>query len=657
MISQPAVQSTGAPIASGSVPDQPTENGGLFAGFLKVAVWDGAILFLRSFHPDYIPPGMEPSAQPDEGPAFTFGSPNGQDSFFQGVELAARLVSPNTVLPAEIRTLMEGLVTLSAAARLTDLFGGLCLTAASAQGLSQKDTTVDGSPTNDKGRKKKKPQQTPQRTSPPATTSIGTGQLPKTAVALGALSSLSAAAAASLSGNKTEGPIEVPDANTLGKIGRDPAYPLNGTYRQTADIDGSDLSHSIGNKTHAFTGQYDGQCRTIGNLSQCMVKALKGDVDSLRFTNASIRSSDPAGVVACRVSHGGTASNIRVEHSHVTREGDGYGGTGIAGGDIRGTVANITAVDCSVRARGVTGIGGGYAKGTIDNITAMNCTVEGSFAGIGVGSLYHGSVANTIAINCTVKTHECHAGIGAGLIYHGSVADTTAVNCNVTAFNGHAGIGAGLTYHGSVADTTAMNCKVAVTSSEGHFKGHAGIGSGAVYDHASVANTMAMNCTVKSHGGDAGIGAGAVKNGTVANSYVANSTIDSEYGNANLGGGPAPTNCNVRVNGELQPDSAGDCRYLPDPFCEDIHPSLVSPDCQPGDYHFGTTSDTVSGFELCPVPGATLALPTGVAPLAASLGGGTMAGITLVASAAVLTGVAGMYIYRQYNRKSSSAGA
>ncbi len=196
MIFQPAVQSTGAPMASGSVPDQPTESDGLFAGFLKVAPWRVPILFLRSLHPGYIPPGTQPSAQPDEGPIFTFGSPDGQDSsFFQGVELGARLVSPYTVLPAEISTMLEGIVTLSAATRLKYLLGAFGATKGSLPEQSRADSPVDGSPTNDKGRKKKTSQQVRQRTSPPAIASVRTGPLPKAAVALGVLSGLTAVGA------------------------------------------------------------------------------------------------------------------------------------------------------------------------------------------------------------------------------------------------------------------------------------------------------------------------------------------------------------------------------------------------------------------------------------------------------------------------------
>lgn len=99
------------------------------------------------------PPKMQSSVQPDKGPAFTFGSPGGKDSsFFEGVALGARLVSPYTVLPAEIGTMLRGFITLSSATRLRDLFGA-------TKGLpprqSQADSPVDGSPTNDKGRKKR----------------------------------------------------------------------------------------------------------------------------------------------------------------------------------------------------------------------------------------------------------------------------------------------------------------------------------------------------------------------------------------------------------------------------------------------------------------------------------------------------------------------
>ncbi|WP_257263252.1 hypothetical protein [Endozoicomonas sp. ONNA2] len=218
MISQPSVQTTGAPSASASVPVQ--QKWGVWAG-VKVALRDGFIPFLQSWHPGYEPLGWQSSAQPDGGLAFSIGSPDGPESgFFQGVALGARLVSSYAELPAEISSMLEGVVTFSSATRLRDLFGGFGATKDTAPGQGRVDSPVYGSATNDKGRRKKKPQQTPQPTSLPATASVGLGQLPKAAVVLGVLSGLTAGANAFPSGSK-EGWKPVPDAKTLGKFGRD----------------------------------------------------------------------------------------------------------------------------------------------------------------------------------------------------------------------------------------------------------------------------------------------------------------------------------------------------------------------------------------------------------------------------------------------------
>ncbi|MBO9496509.1 hypothetical protein J7438_20845 [Thalassotalea sp. G20_0] len=553
-------------MASGSVPDQPTESDGLFAGFLTVAPWRVPILFLRSLHPGYIPSGTQPSAQPDEGPAFTFGSPDGQDSsFFQGVELAARLVSPYTVLPAEIRTMLEGIVTFSAATRFRDLLGVFGATEGSPPTENRADISEDGSPTNDKGRKKKKPQQKPQRTSPPATTSIGTGQLPKTAVALGALSSLTAAAAASPSGSKTEVPILVPNATTLGKIGdpKYPNYPLNGTYQQTADINVTRSFRSIGSRKRPFTGEYDGKNYTISGLDRCLVKNLKGKVLRLRFIDPNIRTkvkTTSTGVAACKMSDAkAVISNIYVKDFVLFTKGN-KASAGIAVGEIKGgTVRNTTAVNCKVTTSGSSvyaGIGAGYVhNGKVSGTTAVNCKViTSSSAGIGVGRVDEGSVADTSAMNCTVetkkpKTNECNAGIGAGREISSSVARTRAVNSNVTSSGsyGNAGIGVGA---GIANDTTAMNCNV--TSSGSYVSAGIGVGNGYATD------TTAMNCTVTTNGeeeSNAGIGAG--DGGTARNTIAKDCTVETYgiKGNAGIGvgGGIAADtiamNCTVKTYG------------------------------------------------------------------------------------------------------------
>ena len=324
MISQPAVQPTDTSFASASAPVQPTVNGGLWAG-LDVAIRSGVIPLLRSLHPGYLPPGLQPSAQPDEGPAFTIGSADGQGSgFLQGAELGARLVSSYTVLPAEISTLLEGIFTLSALGRFArDQFGALRATTGTTTGQSRADCMMDGSPTNDKGKKKKAPHKIRQRTTPPATASVRTGQLPNTSLALRTLASLAAVGASSASDSDITPWVEVADAETLGKVCHKAEYPCDKKYRLIKDIDGSQLTQPIGNKTNPFTGHFYGNDYTIGNLSDCLVKKLtgKGRIDRLRLIDANITSTAPTGVAACEMSDDAMISNIKVERAYLATKG------------------------------------------------------------------------------------------------------------------------------------------------------------------------------------------------------------------------------------------------------------------------------------------------------------------------------------------------
>ena len=607
----------GIPAASGSAPVQPGVSGGRLSGS-DVVIRSGVIPFLQSLYPGYLPPHLQSSMQRGDGPAFTIDSGKEKGSgFLQGTELAARVASAYALLPTEIGTLVGGFVTLSAAARFAwDQLGALVATADTPPGQNRADSTVASSPTNDRGKKKKTAQPIRQRTSPPATAPVHTGQLTKTAVALGTLSSLTAAGAATASDSKTVRWIAVANAKTLAKIGLVPDYPLNGNYLQTADIDGGELVQSIGSKHYPFTGKYYGRDHTIENLRHCFVKNLKGQVDSLRFTDASIRSgSDPTAVVACEVSRGGTVSNIRVENAHVDSRWDK---AAIVGAEISGNVANITAVDCSVSADEHAGIGGGSvdSPGTLANITAINCTVENSddYYDVGIGAGYvSGSIANITAINCNVKVHGAYgdAGIGAGSAYSyysysgRGVSNTIAINCTVeTSGKGDAGIGVGRVngdYAYTVANTIAINCTVE-TSGDG---ADAGIGAGSI-SYGTIANTMAFNSKVKTSGRTASAGIGTAGFGTVVNTMAVNTAVESRYAYANIRGGANPTICNVRINSVLQQDTADDCRYLLDHFCENIAP-LLKPNCQPGDrYSWALTSDTFTGFESFPIVPKTI---------------------------------------------------
>ncbi|MBO9497632.1 hypothetical protein J7438_26615, partial [Thalassotalea sp. G20_0] len=154
----------------------------------------------------------------------------------------------------------------------------------------------------------------------------------------------------------------------LGKIGLAdyPEYPPDGKYQQTANI--------IVNETHkligTFTGEYDGQCYTISGLYDCFVDTLKGNssIRNLHFTDADItHNKKTTGLAACVVDEYGTVSNIWAENVHIhTSRDDAY--VGIGGGEVKGKVACITAVDSTVTTTGKqasAGIGGGFVSGTV----------------------------------------------------------------------------------------------------------------------------------------------------------------------------------------------------------------------------------------------------------------------------------------------------
>ncbi|WP_101749181.1 hypothetical protein [Endozoicomonas acroporae] len=213
--------------------------------------------------------------------------------------------------------------------------------------------------------------------------------------------------------------INITNAEDLGKIGRDREYQLHDTYQQTADIVVTKDHQSIGNDTHPFTGEYDGQCRTISGLSDCFVDTLQGSIRNLHFTGANITSRKTTGLAACVVERGGMVANIMAVDSTVETVG---ADAGIGGGRVKGKVANTTAVNSRVTTSGddaQAGIGGGWVEGTVDNTTAVYSHVTtsgyGSDGGIGGGAV-RGTVANTTAVNSRVTTSgdDAQAGIGGG---------------------------------------------------------------------------------------------------------------------------------------------------------------------------------------------------------------------------------------------------
>ena len=529
LLTQSTLSAPGVALNSEPVFNPPSE--GRWVG-LGVAIRSGMVPFLRSLDPGHLPPNTRPQAV--NGPAFTLGS--AEDSgFLQGVDLAVRLVSPCAGLPEGISNMMGSAISASAAFRF-----------AWDQWAAMSDSTSEGELTDcpdkhDKEKAEKAPANARHKSGKTAAAAtVGRAQLPTVAVALGAMACLTPAAAQSVT--------EVADAETLGKIGRDPNYPLTGHYRQSSDIDGSALSQSIGNHSHPFTGQYDGQCHTIANLQRCLVQAMKdgGRVDSLRFTGANINSNETAGVVACEILDDALVSNIQVEDAFVATSGKEKF-AGIGAGYVRGAVTNMTVVNGTVTtsgARAHAGISAGKLEGKDSAVTrtgALNCKVsvlgKDADAGIGAGHVMNGTVNNTMAAHSRVEVlKEGAAAIGAGKVVEGTIAKTTAAYCHVKGIGGWAtstglsAIGVGWAGGTDVFDTVAVHCEV-----EGEQSGGSGIGAGRNL-LGKIARVASINSNVNNTD-SAAIGVGLLMSGTLDNTTSVNSTVSTSGSTAYVGTG------------------------------------------------------------------------------------------------------------------------
>ena len=503
LLTQPTLSAPGVPLNSGPVFNPPSE--GRWAG-LGIAIRSAMVPFLQSLDPGYLPPSTRHKTV--NSPVFTFGF--AEDSgFLQGVELAARLVSPCAGLPEGFSNMMASAISTSAALRFAwDQWAAMSDSAPASELTDCPDKNDDKDKTRVQADER-------QQANKPAAAAMGAAQLPTVAFALGAMSFLAAAEAQSV--------IEVADAETLGKIGRDPSYPLDGRYRQSSDIDGSGLSQSIGSRSHPFTGQYDGQNHTIDNLQRCLVQTLKdgGHVDSLRFTRANINSTETTGVVACEILDNALASNIQVEDAFVATSGEEKF-AGIGAGYVRGAVTNMTVVNGMVTTSGTrahAGISAGKLEGKDSAVTgsvSVNCKVstfgDGSKSGIGAGHLQNGTVTDTLTVDSEVlaEGEGAATGIGAGHVNAGTVVGTTGVNSNVSTSGGdsHVAIGAGLVDHGGIVNKTTGVFSQAIASGDGSY---VGIGVGRITE-GTVNNTVAVRCLSLTSGipATAAIGAGHV---------------------------------------------------------------------------------------------------------------------------------------------------
>ena len=554
----------------------------------------GVSTFLASLNPEFVP---VPTALGQIDPPVH----NDASIWLQGTELAARVVSAYTSLPGGSCTSVLN----------------FCLAAQTLWRLSA-DKEQD---------QKATPGQQP-------------GNVPKAAIALGAMANLVVADAASDSTDS--GWIEIGNVTTLGNIGSDPNYPLNGSYRQSADIDARQLRAPIGNDSHPFTGQYDGHGRAIDNLRCCLVAKLDGTVHSLRFRRADIVANKTAAVVACEVTRRGVVQGIEVAHARVFTNANGaYAGigAGVAAGTVDGIdVINSTVDTSGLGANGAIGAGVLHKNGQVRHINALQCTVRArrfdSAIGIGAGRVARGHVNHTTAIECLLETSGFFndAGVGAGLLWSGNsrvdhtLARRTTIKTHGTLSD--AGVGCGRMYAaGTAYNTTAEECRVETFANAAN----AAIGCGSVFRGGTVQLTEGNRCQVRTSGrvSHAAIGAGEIyKWASVIDTLSTNSTVDTSGNDAYAGIGVGSVVELATVKGTRSVHSKATATGYFSSGSDLVKPTSLPP----------TLSDTTVTGELL----------SGLAPASATLSVGAMAAIA--AGATVFLAAGGLYIYHRCRR-------
>ena len=488
------IQPSTAPVATSWLP-VPCKSSSSQSSRVSVAV--GVISFLKALHPDYAAGSIQM-----ELPTLCADPPEkSSHSLLQRAELATKVACVCAGLPADVVSCIGWGANFCAVARWL----GSSLAALGAEKAVNRDD-----------------ENHPQAQKKTWHRTTCHGQLPKTAIGLGAASCLGIVGAAPAPDHERW--IEVTDSSVLEKIGRDPACPLNGNYRQRVDIDASDLSGPVGNESHPFVGKYDGGCHAIKKLRHCFIQKLDGNgrIGNVRFARADIDSMEKAGVVTCELSGRAALDNITVEHSELLTNGDNAPaglGAGVVSRDALININGFSAFNCSTKTKGVHSHAGGVAGvayGTIDNTrlreTVVKARGENSNVG-GVAGVAYGVLNNTVIIDGNFITDKAEANVGGG---------------------------AGMAGRGAVIDNMVLIATDLTTRGLGACLGG---GAGVITSDALVANTLLINSTLQTRGdgADAGGGGGGVY-GTVNNTAMVGGKVETsgEDAGSAVGAGYAP---------------------------------------------------------------------------------------------------------------------
>lgn len=203
--------------------------------------------------------------------------------------------------------------------------------------------------------------------------------------------------------------IKIATLSDLKKIGKNSAYPLNGNYILTADINcGTNTSWTpIGNNDKPFLGTFNGDGHTI-------TYNIKGATTPFQGLFGYIVSN-------------GLVMNLEVQGSVSSTERFVGGIAGYNSGTIFNCYSGVKVSVTNKAYNHVGGIAGGNYYGTISYCSASGA-VAGNYAGQGgiVGVLDSGTISHCTYLGAITSSYPNHVGMVCG----SNINDDAITDCN-----------------------------------------------------------------------------------------------------------------------------------------------------------------------------------------------------------------------------------
>ena len=186
--------------------------------------------------------------------------------------------------------------------------------------------------------------------------------------------------------------IEINDAASLAKIGNE--YSLSGKFRQTGHINAAGVA-PIGNKTHKFTGDFNGNCFPITDLQDCLFQGVGGNstvrnlhIYGVHIVNkdreevpdidrADLVDKDEFGLIACSIGDKAKVLDSRLTNCDLKSHGKNKQ-NGLAVGPMTGEsqVHRLEIRDCRIHGNGAGAKVGAVSPSLADQARVSNININ-----------------------------------------------------------------------------------------------------------------------------------------------------------------------------------------------------------------------------------------------------------------------------------------